>query len=87
VTKATSLSAMVENVLLLRFFERDSKLHRLLSVIKIRDSDFDPSIREFTIGADGIRVHEHVLGIEQVFTASPHSGAPHQLRAGSNQAG
>ena len=72
-TKAVSLSAMVENALLLRFFEQQSQLHRLISVIKLRDSDFDPGIREFTIGATGIAVHEEIVGIEQVFAASPHS--------------
>jgi circadian clock protein KaiC len=71
--KSASLSAMVENALLLRFFEHDSKLRRFLSVIKLRDSDFDPSIREFTIGEAGIALREPVAGIGHVLAASPHS--------------
>lgn len=55
-TGTTLLSAVVENVLLLRYVEIDAELRRLISVIKLRESSFDPSIREFSISRHGISV-------------------------------
>jgi circadian clock protein KaiC len=75
VSRLFSLSAIVENALLLRFFERDSQLRRLFTVIKLRDSDFDPGIREFEIGSQGITVRDEVLGVDQVLMGPPHAGA------------
>jgi circadian clock protein KaiC len=49
-------SAVIENTILLRFVELQSQLHRLISIIKVRGSDFDPSIREFVIRDQGIHV-------------------------------
>lgn len=80
-SKAYSLSAMVENVLLLRFFEYESQLRRLLSVIKLRDSDFDPSIREFVIGSTGLELRQQILGVEQVLLGEPHAVALPGTRA------
>lgn len=51
-----SLSAVAENVLLLRYREADGALHRTLGVIKVRDSDFDTAVREFEIGRGGLRI-------------------------------
>ncbi|MCX7512147.1 ATPase domain-containing protein [Frateuria hangzhouensis] len=48
------LSAMVDNVLLLNTGRRDHAFRRHLSVIKLRDSDFDPRTHEFHIGPAGI---------------------------------
>ena len=48
------LSAMVDNVLLLNTGRRDQAFRRYLSVIKLRDSDFDPRTHEFHITDSGI---------------------------------
>lgn len=54
--KTPQLAHVVETVLLLRYVELKSQLHRLLSVMKMRESEYDTSIREFRIGARGIEV-------------------------------
>jgi circadian clock protein KaiC len=46
----------MDNILLMRFAERGGRLRRLLSVLKVRDSEFDHTVREYAIGAGGIRV-------------------------------
>ncbi|HEX6012974.1 MAG TPA: ATPase domain-containing protein, partial [Geminicoccaceae bacterium] len=46
----------MDNIVLLRFAERDGRLRRLLSVLKLRDGDFDHAVREFAVGAGGVRV-------------------------------
>jgi circadian clock protein KaiC len=48
------LSAMVDNVLLLNTGRRAHAFRRYLSVIKLRDSDFDPRTHEFHISSSGI---------------------------------
>ncbi|MEI7037379.1 ATPase domain-containing protein [Fulvimonas yonginensis] len=48
------LSAMVENILLVNTGRRGVNLHRSLSVVKLRDSDFDPRTHEFHIGDRGL---------------------------------
>jgi circadian clock protein KaiC len=48
------LSAMVDNVLLLNTGRRDQAFRRYLSLIKLRDSDFDPRTHEFHITDSGI---------------------------------
>ncbi len=52
------LSTIAENIILLRFVELRSKLHRLLSVAKVRDADFDGDIREYVIGNTGLVLDE-----------------------------
>lgn len=50
------LANVVESVLLLRYVELRSQIHRLLSIMKMRESRYDASIREFVIGDGGIEV-------------------------------
>jgi circadian clock protein KaiC len=48
------LSAMVDNVILLNTGRRDQAFRRYLSIIKLRDSSFDPRTHEFHIDGKGI---------------------------------
>ncbi len=48
--------ALLDNVILLRYVEPRSRLHRLISVLRVRESGFDPTAREFTITDHGIEV-------------------------------
>lgn len=51
-----AFSAVAENIVLLRYVEIGSALHRIISLLKVRESDFDSSIREFTITRQGLRL-------------------------------
>ena len=72
-TDVLSISALVENLILIRYFEHHAELKRLVSVIKMRDSDFDSAIREFTITPQGLRLGGRVSGVQGLLTgrASP----------------
>jgi circadian clock protein KaiC len=59
---------MLENLIFLRFVERGSSLHRLVSVHKVRDSGHDPCLREFFITDRGVHVGEVFSGVEGVTT-------------------
>ncbi len=49
-------SAVAENLFLLRHVELEGRLRRLLSIFKLRDTDYDPTLREFVISRRGIEV-------------------------------
>jgi circadian clock protein KaiC len=50
------LSPVAENILLTRYLELGSALHRALVVVKVRDSAFDPRIHEFFITNEGLKI-------------------------------
>ena len=60
------LSSLGENLILLRFAEGGGRLHRLLSILKIRDSDFDPSLYTFVITDRGFMIEPSSTLIQQV---------------------
>jgi circadian clock protein KaiC len=53
---ATPIAILAENLILLRHVELRGRIHRLLSVLKMRDSKYQPDLREFEITNQGIRV-------------------------------
>ena len=62
----TPLSVVAENLIVLRYAEYLNELHRLISVLKMRFSDYDRTLREFAI-VDG-------LGIRLMGPAPPAAG-------------
>lgn len=62
----TGVSALAENLLFLRYIEVRSQLYRLLSVLKVRDSAYDTSLREFHITDSGIRLDRSVDAAETI---------------------
>lgn len=49
------LSALVDNVILVHYGIRKNILRRKISILKVRDSDFDPISEEFYVSGEGIR--------------------------------
>ena len=50
------LSSVAENMVLLRYFELRSRLYRLVSILKVRDSDFDSSLHQYVNTSDGLAI-------------------------------
>jgi circadian clock protein KaiC len=67
------ISAMTHNVMLLRHVELRSQLYRLISIIKLRDSDYDPAIREFRIEDRGIVVADTFKTAEAILGGTAHA--------------
>jgi circadian clock protein KaiC len=65
------LSTIAENLILLRYVEMTSQLRRLISVVKVRDSDFDSSLREFRITATGIEIAHRFDSAEAILSGFP----------------
>jgi circadian clock protein KaiC len=66
------ISPLVENLLLMRFVELRSELRRIVSVVKLRDSDFDVAIRKFGITNRGLEVGDTFTGTEAILTGVAH---------------
>jgi circadian clock protein KaiC len=67
-------SSVAENIILMRYVEHDSYLQRCLSVVKVRESDFDHAIRSFTINSNGIELGDVVA--HGLFAASTSGSRP-----------
>jgi circadian clock protein KaiC len=52
----TPIAVTAENMLVFRQVELRGRLHRVASVLKMRESGYDPHVREFEITPDGLRV-------------------------------
>lgn len=65
----SGVSSLVENLIALRYVERHGRARRLLSVVKVRGSSFDPSLREFVIeGGRGLSVSGTFEGAEDLLS-------------------
>ncbi|HYO71368.1 MAG TPA: ATPase domain-containing protein [Archangium sp.] len=62
------LANVVESVLLLRYVELRSQIYRLLSIMKMRESRYDTSLREFRISRDGIDVADSFESAEAILS-------------------
>jgi circadian clock protein KaiC len=60
------LSSVAENLILLRFIELRSRLYRLLSILKVRDSDFDPALHCYSTTSEGLAIEAGSEGAEAV---------------------
>jgi circadian clock protein KaiC len=74
------LSAVAENLILLRHVEQAGQLQRSISVLKLRDSQFDQRSRGFEIGQGGIVLDEALDkmggGIAELAGRPPDAAAP-----------
>jgi circadian clock protein KaiC len=62
------LAALSENLILLRFVEYRNELYRILSVLKMRDSQHDRTLRQYEITNDGLHVLPATESAEGILT-------------------
>ncbi len=55
-----------DNLVLMRYVEVRSRLHRIVSVIKVRNSDFDPTLYEYVTTGQGLQIGDMLEGAEIV---------------------
>jgi circadian clock protein KaiC len=68
---AIDLSYLSDTLLLLRFFEYQGAIHRALSVVKRRGGSHESTIREMTLGPNGLAVGEPLTQFRGVLTGLP----------------
>jgi circadian clock protein KaiC len=66
------VSAILDNIIFLRYVELRSQLYRLISIMKVRESGYEPSIREFRISEHGIDVATTFESAEAILTGVGH---------------
>jgi len=66
------ISGFVDNVFFIRYVQDDGIAKRLLTILKMRDSDFDPGLHGLLIDSTGISIAGvHVANGDVIPTASP----------------
>lgn len=65
-------SSLAENLVLLRYVELRARLHRLISILKVRDSNFDPLMHEFVLTDRGLVIDGSPESAESIMRALAH---------------
>jgi circadian clock protein KaiC len=74
------VSYLADNVVLLRYFEARGRIRQAISVFKKRSGRHERTIREFSLGAQGISVGAPLESFHGVLTGTPtYSGEPEPL--------
>jgi circadian clock protein KaiC len=81
VPPTTGLSPLLESLIVMRFAEMHARVRRVVSVLKMRDSDFDSTLREFDITPHGLRMNDGLANAEAVLTGSAHEATGAQRKA------
>lgn len=72
------IGSLAEVMVLVRYVELRSRLFRLISLFKVREGAFDPTIREFTISDAGVVVGEPFAGVKAVLSGMAREVARNQ---------
>ena len=59
-------SVLYENIVLLDYTELGGVNHRRLSVMKMRENEYDPAIRLMTISDQGVKIGDPISGLDKV---------------------
>jgi circadian clock protein KaiC len=74
------LSYLSDTIILLRFFEAAGAVRRGLSVVKTRVSGHEPTIREFSLGPDGLAIGAVLRDFDGALSGTPvYRGSPGAL--------
>lgn len=68
---SANISYLADNILFLRYLEVDGEIRKAMGVLKKRFSDFEPKLRSFRIGEDGLSVGEPLEGLRGILTGTP----------------
>lgn len=79
--KLEGLEAIVDNIVFLRYVELRSQLYRMLSILKMRESDYESALREFSISTRGIDVAENYESAEAILTGQARPRKKKQKRS------
>lgn len=74
-------SQITHNIILLRHVELNASLCRLISILKVRESDYDPAIREFRVTDTGLAVSKGFVRAEHILSGVARGAKPNKLRS------
>jgi circadian clock protein KaiC len=70
VVPVEGISATTQNIVLLRHVELNAQLFRMISILKVRDGNYDSTIREFRITEGGFSVADTFNAANQVLSGT-----------------
>jgi circadian clock protein KaiC len=62
---------MADNLIFLRYFEKEGELHKAIGVLKKRTTDFERTMREIEITRDGLKIGKPLTKLQDILRA-PH---------------
>ncbi|MEO8627066.1 MAG: ATPase domain-containing protein [Betaproteobacteria bacterium] len=65
---ASAITAVIDNMIVLRHVELRSQSYRLISILKLREGGYDNAIHEFSISAEGLLVTASSQSAEDILT-------------------
>ena len=80
-----NLSVVVDSIILLRYVEIDSSIAKAISILKMRGSNQDKSLRRYEITGEGIAISDPFEGYGNVILGSPTTLAGSGTIAGAMQ--
>jgi circadian clock protein KaiC len=83
------LSYLSDNVMLLRYFEAEGRVRRAISVVKKRSGNHERTVREFQLGAAGIKLGPPLTEFSGILSGTPlyHGAASPLLHPDGNAHG
>jgi circadian clock protein KaiC len=78
------LSYIVDNIIILRYVELNAEIRRAITVLKIRGSNHDKSLRELLMEDDQVTIGERFGGFAGLITGIPRVAAPAAGRASAD---
>ncbi len=78
-TSIGDLSSLAENLILLRFVEVGAQLHRLISILKVRDSQFDQSLHEYWTTSNGLAIDAGSASAQAIMLGAPAAAAQESM--------
>ena len=82
----SDVSAIVENIVFLRYVELRAQLYRLLSILKVRERGYDSTLHEFTITDHGLEVAATAESAEAILSGVGHPLPPNPPPSPASQA-
>jgi circadian clock protein KaiC len=68
---SVDLTYLADTVILFRYFEAEGAIHQAISVMKKRSGDHERTIREFSVGPDGIKIGMPLTEMHGILTGVP----------------
>jgi len=70
------VSYMADNIIFLRYLELDGSIAKALGILKKRLTDFEKSLREFTITKSGFQLGPKLSGLRRILSGTPEGRGP-----------
>ncbi len=79
----SGISYLTDNIILLRYLERNAEIHRAIGILKKRLGGYDRTLHELEITAEGIKIGRPLVDLRGLLPEMPEWGERREARIGS----